>query len=482
MSVLPEEQKVRIPGVDSDVNAQINQLLGRVHGHRLDNVIRQSYYDNKRAINKIGTLIPPQYFRLGLALGWSAKAVDALARRCNLLGFTWADGDLDSLGGTSLWDENNLGSEIDAAIVAALIHGPAFLVNTVGDEGEPDSLIHVKDATEATGSWNRRRRALDSLLSVTERAQDGRVQSLALYLENRTLVADRSDGKWSFDWQEHQYGVPAEVVPYKPLPKRPFGKSRITKPIMGLQDAAVRGLIRREGHMDVYSYPELWMLGADPSIFKNADGTQVDAWNIRLGRIKGIPDDEDATNPRADVKQIAGSDPSPHHKDINTLAKLFAREASLPDSAVAISDMVNPTSAESYDASQYELIAEAEGAVDDFSPALRRAYVRGLAIKNGTPASEIPDAWKSIQANWRNPRYESRAALADAGMKQVAAVPWLAETEVGLELLGLTPDQVKRAQAEHRRGAGSAALTSILERAAATGRPVTEAEPDGDVE
>lgn len=478
MTVLPDAQKIRIPGVDSDVNAQINGLLGEIHKRRLTNMIRQSYYDNKRAINKIGTLIPPQYFRLGLALGWSAKAVDALARRCNLLGFTWADGDLDAIGGADLWDSNHLGSEIDAAIVAALIHGPAFLVNTVGDEGEPDSLVHVLDATEATGTWNRRRRTLDDLLSITGRENDGRVQSLALYLENRTLIADRSDGKWAFDWQDHDYGVPAEVLAYKPRPKRPFGTSRITRPIMGLQDAAVRGLIRREGHMDVYSYPELWMLGADPSIFRNADGSQMEAWNIRLGRIKGIPDDPDApsdTLARADVKQIDGSDPAPHHKDINTLAKLFAREASLPDSAVAISDMVNPTSAESYDASQYELIAEAEGAVDDFSPALRRSYIRGLAIKNETPIDAIPDAWKSIHTDWRNPRYESRAALADAGTKQLSAVPWLAETEVGLELLGLTPDQIKNALAQKRRIAGTDALRTILDRAAS--RTVA----DGDV-
>lgn len=469
MSVLLDAQKVRIPGVDSDVNAQINVLLGGIHKRRLTNVIRQTYYDNKRAINQIGTLIPPQYFRLGLALGWSAKAVDALARRCNLLGFTWADGDLDSLGGTALWDSNHLGSEIDSAIVAALIHGPAFLVNTVGEDGEPDSLVHVLDATEATGTWNRRRRALDDFLSITGREGDGRVQSLALYLDGRTLVADRTDGKWSYDWQEHVYGVPAEVVAYKPRPKRPFGCSRITRPIMGLQDAAVRGLIRREGHMDVYSYPELWMLGADPSAFKNADGTQMSAWNIRLGRIKGVPDDPDAPTDalaRADVKQIPGSDPSPHHKDINTLAKLFAREASLPDSAVAISDMVNPTSAESYDASQYELIAEAEGAVDDFSPALRRSYVRGLAIQNRVSLDAVPAEWASISTNWRNPRYESRAALADAGMKQLSAVPWLAETETGLELLGLSPDQVKNALAEKRRVAGTDALRAILDRVA----------------
>lgn len=457
-------QTVRIPALSDDENALINGLNAEIYRRRLSNLLRTSYYENKRSIRQIGTLIPPQYFNLGLVLGWTGKAVDALARRCNLDGFVWPDGDLDSIGGTDVWDDNHLASEIDGAIVAAMQHGPAFLVNTVGDEGEPQALIHVKDATEATGVWNRRRRHLDNLLSVIDKDKDGRLLTLALYLNNETITAhrDKASVKWEVERTEHVYGVPAEVLPYKPAPKRPFGHSRITQPIMGLQDAAVRALIRREGHMDVFSYPEFWMLGADESVFVNADGTQKSMWEIRLGRIKGIPDDKDETDPqlaRADVKQFPSSSPEPHWSDINGLAKLFAREAQLPDSAVAISDLSNPTSAESYDASQYELIAEAEGAVDDFTPALRKSFVRALAMLNKIAIDEIPKEWKSIDTQWRDPRYQSRAAEADAGTKQLAAVPWLAETEIGLELLGLTPQQVRRAMADKRR----ATVTELVE-------------------
>lgn len=459
-------QTVRISALTYDENTLINELLAEIQRRRMANLLRTSYYENKRSIRLVGTLIPPQYFNLGLALGWTGKAVDALARRCNLDGFVWPEGDLDTIGGTEVWDDNHLGSEIDGAIVAAMQHGPAFLINTIGDEDEPAALIHVKDATEATGQWNRRRRHLDNLLSVIGKDDDGRILSLALYLNNETVTAqrDKASAKWQVDRAEHVYGVPAEVLPYKPAPKRPFGQSRITKPIMGLQDAAVRTLVRREGHMDVFAYPEFWMLGADESVFQNASGTQKSMWEIRLGRIKGIPDDQDQVDPglaRADVKQFPASSPEPHWSDINGLAKLFAREASLPDSAVAITDLSIPTSAESYDASQYELIAEAEGAVDDFTPALRKSFVRALAMKNKTAIDEIPDGWKSIDAQWRDPRYQSRAAQADAGMKQLTAVPWLSESEVGLELLGLTPQQAKRAMADKRRAQGALVLQQL---------------------
>ncbi|ATW60774.1 portal protein [Gordonia phage Asapag] len=460
---------VRIPELSSDENALVNGLLGEIERLRLTNLLRTSYYDNKRTIRMVGTLIPPQYFNLGLTLGWTGKAVDALARRCNLDGFVWADGDLASIGGLEVWNDNHLASEVDGAVVAAMNHGPAFLINTMGQDDEPESLIHVKDATEATGVWNRRRRHLDNLLSVIDKDKDGRVLTLALYIENETITAqrDKATSRWQVDRSEHVYGVPAEVLPYKPSPRRPFGQSRITQPIMGLQDAAVRELIRREGHMDVFSYPEFWLLGADETVFKNADGTQRDMWNIRLGRIKGINDDKDVKEPqlaRADVKQFPAASPEAHWADINGLAKLFAREAQLPDSAVAISEMVNPTSAESYDASQYELIAEAEGADDNFTPALRNSFIRALAMKNRIAIGEIPEAWKSIDTQWRNPRYLSRAAVADAGMKQLAAAPELAGTEVGYELLGLTPQQIKRALSERRRATGRQVLDTLRQQ------------------
>src|SRR5690625_2543598 len=104
----------------------------------------------------------------------------------------------------------------------------------------------------------------------------------------------------------------------------------------------------------------MWMLGADASIFKNADGSPKAAWQVMLGRIKGIPDDPDAEQPRADVKQFPASSPEPHLKALNAFAKLMAREASLPDEDFALSDMANPTSADSYTASREGLIAEAE--------------------------------------------------------------------------------------------------------------------------
>lgn len=455
-------EKMDVPGLTEDELVTLNLCAEELANKYPRNFLRSSYYDGKRAVKQVGTIIPPQYANIGLALGWAAKGVDGLGRRCNLERMVWADGDLDSLGMSELEESNFLLSEMSQARTDSLIHGVSYLITTKGDEsdGEPAALVHAKDALNAYGQWNARRRKLDNLLSVTA-LKDSRITGFILYLDGMTISAEKTGGTWSVDRSEHAWGVPAEPLVYRPRGSRRMGRSRISRPVMGHQDAALRALVRLEVHMDIYTIPKMIMLGADEGIFKNADGSAKANWQVNVGRIFGIPDDDNpqAANPRADVKQFDGQSPEPHLADLNALAKLMARETDLPDADFALTDMANPTSEGSYVGSRENLISEAEGTMDDWSVPIRRTVNRALAIQNGH--SEIPKEWGSIEAKWRSPLYLSRSAAADAGAKQIGAVPWLAETEVGLELLGLDDQQISRAMADKRRAAGRAVIAAL---------------------
>lgn len=461
-------ESLRVPGLSDDENGTLNRLVGQLAEKSKRNQLRSNVYDGKRAIRQVGTVIPPQYKRLGLILGWNAKGVDGLARRCNLEQMVWADGDLDSLGMRELTDNNFLLSEIASARTDSLIHGVSYLITTQGVEGEPKSLIHAKDGLNATGTWNNRKRRLDDLLSVTSWT-DGKVTGFVLYLEGLTISAEKDTSGWAVERSEHPWGVPADPMVYRPRASRRMGRSRITRSTIGLQDAAVRALIRMEGHMDIYSIPQLVLLGASESIFKNADGSPKASWQVALGRVFGIPDDADANSDalaRADIKQFRAESPESHLAQLNALAKLEAREFDLSDADFALTDMANPTSADSYSEARENLLAEAEGATDDWSISVRRAVTRGLAIQNGL--SKIPAEWASIDTKWRNPQFVSRSAAADAGSKQLASVPWLAETTVGLELLGLDAQQIERALAERRQANGRRVVEAVLNRQVTT--------------
>ena len=443
---------LRVPGLSDGEERLVNGLLALLRSKFPRNFMRSSLYDGKHALEQVSPIMPPEYYQLGIVLGWSGKAVDALARRCNLDGFVWADGDLDALGLQEFADSNLLYPSLKSAKVSSLIHGPSFLINTTGGEREPDSLLLIQDALNATGRWNRRTRGLDALLSVTRWGEDQRVEGFVLYQYGLTLIADKDSSGWSVERVPHGWGMPVEPLIYKPRLGREFGQSRMNRPMIALHERGLQTLIRLEGHMDVYSFPEFWMFGPGMEIFKNPDGSPRPSWKLQLARLKGIPDDPDEDNPalaRADVKQFPAASPEPHLKALNAYAKLFAREASLPDADVAISDTANPTSSDAFEQSREGLIAEAEGALDDWSLPLGRSVARGLAILNGE--TSVPEEFWSIKPKIRDPRFLSRSAAADAGSKVVGSVPWLAETEVGLELLGLSQSQIERAWADKRR-------------------------------
>jgi hypothetical protein len=151
------------------------------------------------------------------------------------------------------------------------------------------------------------------------------------------------------------------------------------------------------------------------------------------------------------------------------LAQMFSGETSISVGELGIIGDANPTSAEALTVSKDDLIAEAEQTTDTWDPDVASAANRALVMLN---RGNVPDNLE-IKGKWRNHMFVSRAAAADAGSKVIDKAPWLADSEVGLELLGLSPDQIRRALNDKRRSAGSATLQEIrqavADRAAAGG-------------
>ena len=89
---------IHLPGISDDDDRTLNLLLAKLERKAERNRLRAQYYDMKKVARFVGSAIPPQYRQVALVLGWSAKAVDTLVRRCRLDGFVWPDGELGSIG------------------------------------------------------------------------------------------------------------------------------------------------------------------------------------------------------------------------------------------------------------------------------------------------------------------------------------------------------------------------------------------------
>lgn len=469
-------ERLYAPDLDSFEQGTLDALYEQLKAKTPRNKLRAAYYDGKNAVRDIGISTPPAMQRIATVLGWSGKAVDILNRRCNLDGFV-VPGVTDLSDIEQLWTENYLDTEASQAGVSSLIHATAFLLATQGDvqAGEPPVLITAKDALSGTGIWDRRRRTMSSFLSIIDVDSENDPTSFVLYLPNLNLIGTRgSGGRFTIERRVHSYGLPVEPLVYQPRLGRPFGSSRISRPVMSIHDSALRTVIRSEVTAEFYSAPQRVLLGADEKAFKNADGSVKTAWQAILGRVWAIPDDEDAAQPRAEIKEFSQASQQPHVDQLRAWAQLFAGETSIPLSSLGISGDANPTSSDAYEAGRDDLIREAEGVTDGWTPAWRRTMQVGVRMLQKSDI--VPKEFLKLQPNWRNPSYGSRAAATDAAVKTLAEFPWMRESELGLELFGFDQTFLERARVELRRQRGSAVLNALRANAAGPAA-VTDAEP-----
>ena len=80
-------------------------------------------------------------------------------------------------------------------------------------------------------------------------------------------------------------------------------------------------------------------------------------------------------------------------------------------------------------------------------------------MRDGTDA--YATEYLKVGTKWRNPAMPSVVSQSDAMVKQVAAIPWLADTSVALEELGYTDNQIVRLQAEKRRAQAGTVLDKL---------------------
>lgn len=445
----------------SDADADLmTEMVSRISKKRRRNSTRRTYYEFKQGLKDLGIAIPPHLTDVETVVGWPAKAVDSMARRTVLEGFTRADGgDTDDLGLGSVWDENHMDSVVPQTNTSALIHSCAFGFVTAGDveAGEPEALITTRSAEWATGIWDSRLRRLRSALSILSTNQYGQIDHMVMYKPGLAIIMRRNGQLWDVRQVSHDMGVPVELFPYRPSLDRPFGASRISRPVMALTDSAVRTLLRTEVSAEFFNAPRAYALGADEDAFVDKDGNPMSGWQVMLGRLLALSRDENGDLPQ--VGQFTQQSMEPNMAQLRMLAQSFSAETSLPLRSLGVVGD-NPESEGAILEANEELSLEIghwENA--SLGPAWRRLATHALRVIDDSPAAR--EAYASLRPRWRNQESATRAAQADAFTKVAQAVPDLSATEVGLEMAGMSVNQIERFMSERRRISGQQTLAAI---------------------
>lgn len=461
--LLDSTRRIVVAPLTEDEQEALDELVLQWRQKRPRNNLRSAFYDMTNSERSLmSNQIPAVIRRRKFVLGWSAIAVDKLNRRCNLNGIYDATGrDLNALGLGELVRRNRLMSEISQAGLSCLKHSVSFLVTTQGDTsiGEPEVLINARDALTSTGIWSTRLKAISSFLSITDMDDDGEPTAMTMYLFNLNVIMTKENGVWKVERSPHTYGVPVDPLVYKVDVGRPFGRSRISRSVMSIHMQALGAMIRADVNGEAYSLSRYVLLGATEEAFKNADGSPKPAWQAAWDAVWAVGDDDGAEQPRADVKRFSGESPEPQLAHLRMLADAFSGETSIPVGELGFRSDVNPTSADALTIGKDDLFEDAGQTTEGWSPDISSCITRALTMLNGDVPSDL-----DVREDWRNPRYVSKAAEADAASKVIDKFPWLAETEVGLELSGLSPDQIRRALAERQRARGREVLGRLVPR------------------
>lgn len=427
-------------------------MVSQWSARRPRNIERLAYLDMKTHLKDLRIALPPEIVQmLDIVAGWPVKAVEELGNRIVLDGFAGAD--QNPLGLQDLLDDNRFDIEFPQAVTSSLSQSLAFVTAT--PDADKGALIQFHSALWATGLWDRRSRALSSGLIITEVDALQRPTRLLLLVRDEIVDCVHGPAGWYIE-NVTPTGlggrIPMEPMAFQPTLERWAGRSRIDRGVMSITDRAMRAAARMEVHSELFSALKLILLGVDEDAFEGS------RWSFFLDRVNTLTKDEDGDLPR--LEKVSAESPEPHIAVLRQLSAEFSGHTGVPLGSLGIATD-NPESAGAKQEAREDIVGHAETQHRVYGAALRRSFATAIMVRDGL--SEPPAEIRNLQMAWRPPNRPTLAAMADAGAKQVAAIPGMAETTVGLELMGLTPQQIERFLAE-RKPSGVTALAAAVAR------------------
>lgn len=429
------------------------------------NTVKHRYYCMKNLRKDLGIAIPPALLGVDTTVGWPAKAVDALVARSRIEGFTFPDDHIESA-----FDDVMVANDIKVlyreAATSELESSCAFITCTPGAEGEPDVVINAYPATLATGIWNTRLKRLScgiAIVSVDDRTTSEPTGIIAYFPDvTFELMRQKSSSPWVSTAIENPIGVPLiDVIRYRPSLMRPFGVSRINRAVMAITDEAVREALRTAVGAELFTSPQRYFTGVTQAF---ADKVTQHKWDAYMGSIIGVVGGKGSTqNPT--YGQLAASSMEPHTGYMRALAARFSGETNIPVSSLGVvSD--NPSSAEAIYAAKEDMVIDAEDMNEVNGATISRIARMALAIMNGVSYSDLSSPLSGVRASFKSPAMPSIVSQSDAMTKLASVAPWIAQSDVFLEEVGLSQSQITRLRAARSEyNAENGVLAKIMQAA-----------------
>jgi hypothetical protein len=407
----------------------IKHMIKRLGDHYRENEVKEHYYEGKQRLKDLNISVPPNLKLVNSVVGWAGTAVDVLEERLDFEGYLGGD----NLGLNEIYRANDLDLESSLGHKDALIYGTGFVFVGKGMEGEADPLITIESPKKSTAIYDMRTRRISAALLVNS-DDIGEITQGSLYLPNETIYFAAYQNTFVEVARDvHNLGrVPVSSLINNPRSGDPHGRSEITRAVRSYTDSAMRTLLGAEVAREFYSSPQRYILGADESIFLDADGNKMNPWSVIQGRVLGVPYNEDE-NVMPQVGQFSANSPTPYFDQIRAYAQLIAAETAIPASYLGF-QTDNPASADAIRQMEARLVKRAERRQKQFGRTWSEVAKLALLVRDGV----VPSEANNIRPIWRDASTPTRAAAADEIVKLVSAGVLSPTSEIVYNRIGLS--------------------------------------------
>ena len=466
-----------VEGLPDEEQKKLNNLVRIYNYHAPANVKKRRYYNGHIWLSEVnlGIALPVSLKKLSIGCSWGAKTVDVLAARSMFDGFVSENG-AEASTMTEIVKRNRMISEYSKACRDELLYGSTFAVLS----GEPENaMVRFYSPQCAAASWSAEKGRIDYGFAFQDSMSDESDQDwspiyINYYTDKATWVLSRESGHWIAEEHTHPFGRPMMIaLTWNPSSDKPFGQSRIKRPIRNLIQGYVRTIANATIGLEFATSPQKYLLGVTDEQY---DVLVNQKFKQYVGNIMAS-----TTNPETGEKptfgQLAQGSIEPHVQMIRLLATQFSAATGLPITDTGVINDANPTSSDAILAQTQTLVTMAEQLNTANAAALQLVARMAQAIELGTTLETLPDDEKNVEAHFKNPAMPSIASTADAATKIASARTEFASTDVYLEMVGFDQADIRRIKAQEQKSRGLQ-LVEVMQNETATEEQPAEGEAE----
>ena len=452
----------RVDGLTAAEQTQLQDLAAAYNYHQSRNATKDKYYEGHISLRDVnlGIALPQGLRNLEVGCSWGQKAVDVLAARSMFDGFVGTGGSLDGLA--KLVADNRLVAEYAKACRDELKYGCVFA--TLSADADIGCRVRFHSPAMASALWSGEKGRIDCGMAIIDTVKDEHFEdvwrpTLVYFYTDTDLIVLRGNGSfWTAERKPHPMGRPLmEPLIWNATNSKPFGRSRLKRPIRALIDDYVRTAANATIALEFDTTPQKYILGVTDEQY---DAIVSNKFKTYIGSIiAATSNPETGENPV--LGQLAQGSLTPHVEKMRMTATQFAAATGLTVTDVGVVNDANPTSSDAILAQSQTLVLLAQQLNTGNGDALRTIACMAQAVARDCRLADLTEEETGIMAHFKNPAMPSVAVTADAAIKIASARQEFASTDTFLEMIGFDQADIRRIKAQEQRARGQALLMEM---------------------